>query len=66
MKPDYQKSHKRGKVDYMVLWLVCEREGGGFKQRRRIEGTYGLSNLDLLLLNPALWWMNDLEHHSQL
>ncbi|KAG5537408.1 hypothetical protein RHGRI_024740 [Rhododendron griersonianum] len=50
MKPDYQKSHKRGKVGYMVLWLVCEREGGGFKQRRRIEGTNGLSNLDLLLL----------------
>ncbi|KAG5542005.1 hypothetical protein RHGRI_021740 [Rhododendron griersonianum] len=50
MKPDYQKSHKKGKVGYMVLWLVCEREGGGFKQRRRIEGTNGLSNLDLLLL----------------
>ncbi|KAG5548551.1 hypothetical protein RHGRI_014042 [Rhododendron griersonianum] len=53
MKPDYQKSHKRGKVGYMVLWLVCEREGGGFKQRRRIEGTNGLSNLDLLLLALA-------------
>ncbi|KAG5537405.1 hypothetical protein RHGRI_024740 [Rhododendron griersonianum] len=53
MKPDYQKSHKRGKVGYMVLWLVCEREGGGFKQRRRIEGTNGLSNLDLLLLGSS-------------
>ncbi|KAI8523765.1 hypothetical protein RHMOL_Rhmol13G0097600 [Rhododendron molle] len=50
MKPDYQKSHKRRKVGYMVLWLVCERGGRGLKQRRRIEGTDGLSNLDLLLL----------------
>ncbi|KAI8532464.1 hypothetical protein RHMOL_Rhmol11G0216300 [Rhododendron molle] len=43
----------RGKVGYMVLWLVCEREGGGFKQRRRIEGTNALSNLHLLLL--TMW-----------
>ncbi|KAI8547881.1 hypothetical protein RHMOL_Rhmol07G0229600 [Rhododendron molle] len=41
---------KRRKVSYMVLWLVCERGGRGLKQRRRIEGTDGLSNLDLLLL----------------
>ncbi|KAI8531925.1 hypothetical protein RHMOL_Rhmol11G0173900 [Rhododendron molle] len=46
----YAPPEKRRKVGYMVLWLVCERGGRGLKQGRRIEGTDGLSNLDLLLL----------------